>query len=175
MQTLKIALAIIGALLLQMLLPNYLRFFRYVDLTLVLTVYFGLQRAPLLGMLTGLALGVGGDAVIGGILGVGGFSKTLIGYVVAVASVRFALENPLARMAIVAVASAANTILFIGLYLMLEQPVAELSGYGALGRMIGWRALADTGAAIVVFMILDRIFAEQSAARRMAIKKRFYE
>jgi rod shape-determining protein MreD len=174
-QTLKIALVIIGALLLQMLLPTYLAFFKYVDLPLVLTVYFGLQRAPLLGMLTGVALGVSGDAVMGGVLGVGGFSKTLIGYVVAVASVRFALEHPLARLAIVAVASAANTVLIIGLYLMLEQPVFELSGYGALGRLIGWRALADTGTAIVIFMILDRLFAEQTTARRMAIKKRFYE
>lgn len=175
MQTLKIALAIIGALVLQMLLPNYLTFFKYVDLALVLTVYFGLQRAPLLGMLAGVALGVGGDAVTSGILGVGGFSKTLIGYVVAVASVRFALENPLARLAIVAVASAANTVLLVGLYLMLEQPVVELSSYGALGRAIGWRMLADTGAAIVGFVILDRVFSEQTAARRMAIRKRFYE
>ena len=175
MQTLKIALAIIGALLLQMLLPKYLDFFKYVDLPLVLTVYFGLQRAPLLGMFTGVALGMGGDAVMGGVLGVGGFAKTLIGYVVAVASVRFALEHPLLRLAIVALASAANTVLIIGLYLMLEQPVVDLSGYGALGRLIGWRVLADTSLAVVIFVILDRMFAEQTAARRMAIKKRFYE
>ena len=52
MQTFKIALAILVALLLQMLLSNYLGFFKYVDLSLVMTVYFGLQRAPMLGIST---------------------------------------------------------------------------------------------------------------------------
>ncbi|HJQ26090.1 MAG TPA: rod shape-determining protein MreD [Blastocatellia bacterium] len=162
-------------LLLQMLLPNYLPFFKYVDLPLVVTVYFGLQRAPMLGMLTGTALGLGGDRVAGGILGVGGFAKTLIGYLVAMASVRFALENPLARLAIVALSSVTNTVLFIGLNLMLERPVAEAGTYGGLGRLVGWKVLADTAAAIVMFIVLDRVFSEQAAARRMAIKKRFYE
>jgi rod shape-determining protein MreD len=174
-QTFKIILTIFIVLLLQMLLPNYLPFFRYVDLPLVVTVYFGLQRAPMLGMLTGTALGLGGDRVAGGILGVGGFAKTLIGYLVAVASVRFALENPLARLAIMAVSSAANTVLFIGLYLMLEQPLSEVATYGALGRLVGWKMLGDTAAAVVLFIVLDRVFSEQAAARRMAIKKRFYE
>ena len=175
MQTFKIILTIFVVLLLQMLLPNYLPFFSYVDLPLVVTVYFGLQRAPMLGMLAGTALGIGGDAVASGVLGVGGFAKTLIGYLVAMASVRFALENPLARLAIVALSSAANTVLFIGLNLMLEQPVAEIATYGALGRLVGWKVVGDTATAIVMFIVLDRVFSEQAAARRMAIRKRFYE
>jgi rod shape-determining protein MreD len=174
-QTVKIALTILVALLLQMLLSNYLGFFKYVDFALVMAVYFGLQRATLLGMLTGLVLGLGGDAVVGGILGVGGFSKTLIGYLAAVTSIKLSLENPLARLAVVAVASAANTILFVGLHLMLDQPLADVSTYAGLGKIVGWRVLGDTGTAVVLFLILDRVFAEQTAARRMAIKKRFYE
>ncbi|MFL6214933.1 MAG: rod shape-determining protein MreD [Blastocatellia bacterium] len=175
MQTFKIVLTIFVVLLLQMLLPNYLPFFKYVDLPLVVTVYFGLQRAPMLAMFSGLALGLGGDALAGGVLGVGGFAKTLIGYLVAVASVRFALENPLARLAMVALSSATNTVLFIGLYLMLDQPLPEVATYADLGRRVGWGTLGDTAMAIVVFIVLDRIFSEQAAARRMAIKKRFYE
>jgi rod shape-determining protein MreD len=174
-QTLKIALTIFVALLLQFLLPNYLGFFKYIDLPLIVTVYFGLQRDPILGMLTGVALGVGGDAVIGGVLGVGGFSKTLIGYLVAMASIKLSLENPLARLAVVAVASAANTLLYAALYQMLEQPLSDASTWSDLGKIIGWRALADTVTAIVIIIMLDRIFAEQTAARRMAIKRRFYE
>jgi hypothetical protein len=41
--------------------------------------------------------------------------------------------------------------------------------------MAGWKALGDTVAAIIVFIILDRVFYEQATARRMAIKRRFYE
>ena len=114
MQTFKIALTIVVALLLQMLLSNYLRFFRFIDLPLLVTVYFGLQRAPVLGMVTGMIAGLGGDAVAGGILGVGGFTKTLIGYLVGAASVRLSLENPLARLSVVAIASAGSTVLFVG-------------------------------------------------------------
>ena len=175
MQTVKIALTILVALLLQMLLSNYLGFFKYVDLALVMTVYFGLQRALLLGMLAGLVLGIGGDAVTSEIVGVGGFSKTLIGYLAALTSVKLSMENPLARLAAVAVASVVNTILHVGLHLMLEQPLVDASTYAGLGKTVGWRVLGDTGTAIVLFLILDRVFAEQTAARRMAIKKRFYE
>ena len=93
----------------------------------------------------------------------------------AVTSVKLSMENPLARIAAVAVASAVNTILHVGLHLMLEQPLADASTYAGLGKTVGWRVLGDTGTAVVLFLILDRVFAEQTAARRMAIKKRFYE
>lgn len=177
MQTFKIALVIVAALLLQMLLSKYLGVFQYIDLPLLVTVYFGLQRAPVLGMVTGMIAGLGGDAVVGGILGVGGFSKTLIGYLVGVASVRLSLENPLARLAVVAVASAASTVMFVGLYQMLEQEQAlpHVSTWSQFGATIGWKTLADTLASIVLFLVLDRLFSEQATARRMAIRKRFYE
>jgi rod shape-determining protein MreD len=174
-QTFKIALTIVVALLLQMLLPNYLRFFQYVDLPLVVTVYFGLQRAPVIGMVTGMIAGLGGDAVQGGILGVGGFSKTLIGYVVGAASVRLSLENPLARLSAVAVSSAANTVLFVGLNQMLEQALPHVTTWPEFGATIGWKVLGDSVTSIVIFVVLDRLFSEQAAARRMAIRKRFYE
>lgn len=175
MQTFKIALTIVVALLLQMILPTYLGFFRYIDLPLVVTVYFGLQRAPVLGMVTGMIAGLGGDAIGGGILGVGGFSKTLIGYVVGAASVRLSLENPLARLSVVAVASAANTVLFVGLNQMLEQTLPFVSTWAAFGKTIGWKVLGDSVSSIIIFMVLDRVFSEQATARRMAIRKRFYE
>jgi rod shape-determining protein MreD len=174
-QTFKIALTIIVALLLQMLLSKYFGVFQYIDLPLLVTVYFGLQREPVLGMVTGMIAGVGGDAVEGGILGVGGFSKTLIGYVVGTASVKLSLENPLARLAVVAVASAANTALFVALHQMLEQSLPRVSTWAEFGVTIGWKALGDSVTSIVMFVALDRFFSEQTAARRMAIKKRFYE
>jgi rod shape-determining protein MreD len=180
-QTFKIAVTILVALFLQLLLSNYLSVCRYLDLALLVTVYFSLQRAPIKGMLTGLAAGLGADAIRGGILGVGGFSNTLIGYIISMASVKLSLENRLARLGVVALASIANTLLFVGLYLMLEQNrIAEqilpfTNTWAQLGRTLAYKALADVAAALVVFVILDRVFYEQSTARRMAIKRRFYE
>ena len=175
MQTFKIALTIIIALFLQMLLPEHLRFFRYIDLPLLVTVYFSLQRAPFLAMTVGMVAGVGGDAIGGGILGVGGFSKILIGYLIAVTSIKFSLENPLVRLLVVAPASATNTILFAGLNLMLEQFLPNLDTWGAFGKNLAWKVLADTVTALFLFIALDRVFVEQSQARRMAIKRRFYD
>ena len=169
-----VGLAIIAALALQTS-PFFGRNGAGIDLVLVVVVWAALQFGPAAGLLTGAAAGLAQDVLSAGIIGVGGFSKTLIGYLVAVTSVRFSLENPLARLAIVAVASAANTVLFVGLHLMLEQPLADVSTYAGLGKTVGWRALGDTSTAVVLFLILDRVFAEQTAARRMAIKKRFYE
>jgi rod shape-determining protein MreD len=180
-QTFKILLTIAVALFLQLLLAKYLKFFKYIDLALLVTVYFSLQREPVLGMVVGLGAGLGGDIIAGGILGVGGFSKTLIGYIISMASVKLSIENPLARLAAVALASIANTALFIGLYQMLEQNqipdrISPLTGsWAQLLRTGGYKALADTLAAVIIFIILDRVFYEQATARRMAIKRRFYE
>ena len=179
MQSLKVALTIIIALLLQMVLPMVLPkdlpFFQYVDLALLITVYFSLQRAPMIGMLVGVIGGIGQDAIGGGILGVQGFAKTLLGYLVAIASIRFSLENPLARLGVVAVAAAAHTVLFAGLHMVLEDPLPYTAAWGQFGKVLGKTVLADGAASLAVFALLDRIFPEQHAARRMAIGKRFYE
>lgn len=175
MQTVKIAITLLLALLLQMLLSKHLKFFQYIELPLLLTVYFSLMRDPVLGMMAGMVSGLGGDVIGGGILGVGGFTKTLIGYGIAAFSIRFSLENPLARLGIVAVASAVNTILVVGLYLMLQQTLQNLGAWGDFGKTLGWKTLGDTLTSIPLFMILDRVFSEQAQATRMAVKRRFYE
>lgn len=174
-QTFKIALTIVVSLLLQMLLTKYLVFFRYIDLPLLVTVYFALQRSPIMGMLVGTVSGIGFDIIGAGILGVRGFSKTLIGYLVAITSIKFSLENPFARLAVVAVASAADTVIFIGLNLMLENSLPGVNTWAQFGKIIGWRTLGDTTTAVILYLLLDRLFSEQAAARRMAIKRRFYE
>lgn len=175
MQTLKIALTIFVALLLEMLLSKRLWFFQYLDLPLAITVYFSLQRAPVLGMITGAAAGIAGDAVDGGVLGTGGFAKTLLGYIIAILSIKFPLQNPLARLAVVAVASTTSTIIYVGLNLMLDREISYVANWIEFSRILGWKTLADTLASIPVFFILDRVFPDQPAASRMAIKKRFYE
>jgi hypothetical protein len=58
---------------------------------------------------------------------------------------------------------------------MLEQSLPYVSTWAEFGKTIAWKVLADCLASIVLFVILDRIFSEQAAARRMAIRKRFYE
>ena len=174
MQTVKIAITLVVALLLQMLLPKHLGFFQYIELPMLITVYFAMLRDPLLGMTVGLICGLGSD-LGGGPLGVGGFSKTLIGYVISAVSIKFPLENPFARLGIVALATAVNVVLVVGLYMMLEQSPKNVSSWGEFGRLVGWRVLGNILTSVPLFIILDRIFSEQAQATRMAVKRRFYE
>ncbi len=172
MYNVKIALTILIAILLQFLLPKPLPFFRYVDLPLLITVYFSLQRAPQLGMWIGALAGIGGDVIAGGIPGVGGFAKTLIGYLIGLTSIKVALDNPFAKLGVVAAASATNTVFFIGLYLLLEQDLPQVSNWSQFGKTLGWSVLADTLAAIFVFYGLEKVFPKQP---EIALRKRFYE
>jgi rod shape-determining protein MreD len=174
-QSLKIALTILVALLLQMVLPTQLAFFQRIDLPLLVTIYFSLQRAPIMGMVVGVAAGIGGDLIAGGIIGIRGFTKTLLSYFIAMLSIRFSLENPLVRLAVVAVASAANEVLYVGLNMMLEQSLPYIGNWSEFGKAIGKTVLLNLIASIPIFLVLDRVFPEREAAGRMAIRKRFYE
>jgi rod shape-determining protein MreD len=175
LQTLKIVITVAVALLLQMLLPKHLRLLQYIELPLLVTVFFSLMRSPLLGMLVGAPAGIGGDIIGAGVLGVGGFAKTLIGYVISTVSIKFPLDNPLARLGVVALASAANTILVVGLLLILEQSIQNVGTWGEFGKVLGFKTLGDTLASIPLFLFLNKLFPDQSQAKRMALKRRFYE
>ena len=174
MQKVKIVIVLILLLLLQMILPKHLGIFGYIELPLLGTIFFSLMRSPLQGMWTGVVAGLGEDIISGtNIFGINGFSKTLIGYCIGRASVNFPLENPLARLGIVALASFADTIMVVGFYIILEQPIPVGAWY-EFGRLIGFKVLGDTLTSIPLFILLNRLFPEQKEAGRMAVKKRYY-
>jgi rod shape-determining protein MreD len=176
LQTLKIVITVAVALLLQMLLPKHLRVFQYIELPLLVTIFFSLMRSPRLGMRVGATAGLGTDIIGGGgILGVSGFSETLIGYVIASVSIKVPLDTPLARLGIVALASASNTILVVGFLLMLEQSIQHVGAWSEFGKTLGFKTLGDTLASIPLYMFLNRLFPDQTQTKRMAIKRRFYE
>ena len=174
MQKVKIVIVTVILLVLQMILPKYLGFFQYIELPLLGTIFFGLMRSPLQGMWTGALAGLGKDIINGtDVIGINGFSKTLIGYCLGRASLTFPLENPLARLGIVALASFTDTIIVVGFNIILEQPMPVGAWYD-FGRRVGFKVLGDTLTSIPLFMILNRLFPEQKEAGRMAVKKRYY-
>jgi rod shape-determining protein MreD len=173
-QKVKIVIVLVILLVLQMILPKYLGFFRYIELPLLGTIFFGLMRSPLQGMWTGALAGLGKDIINGiDVLGINGFSKTLIGYCLGRASLTFPLENPLARLGIVALASFTDTIIVVGFNIILEQSIPVGAWYD-FGRRVGFKVLGDTLTSIPLFMILNRLFPEQKEAGRMAVRKRYY-
>jgi hypothetical protein len=61
------------------------------------------------------------------------------------------------------------------LYQMLEHPLPFAATWGVFGKTLGWKVVGDIIVGFALFLLLDRIYPEQSAAQRMAIKRRYYE
>ena len=98
MAQLKIILSVALAAILQSSLRQIWPALVYIDLPLIVTVYFALQRDAVRAVLVGCFTGVATDALSRGLLGAGGFTKTLVAYLIATLTTYISLDNPLARI-----------------------------------------------------------------------------
>jgi rod shape-determining protein MreD len=86
------------AVLFQVYVPLFIQYLAYLELPLLVTVYFGLMRRnPAGGAVTGAAIGLVQDSLSHQPLGIFGLVKTLVGYFAASVSMRFDVDNPLMR------------------------------------------------------------------------------
>ena len=92
-----------------------------IDLVLVVVVWTALQFGPAAGLLTGMAAGLAQDALSGGIIGVGGFAKTLVGFMAGVFGSQFIVTNALPRFVVLFVGAAVHAFCFLGLYSVIER------------------------------------------------------
>jgi rod shape-determining protein MreD len=84
----------LAAILLQVYLPLFFSFSVYLELPLLVTVYFSLmRRQPIGGIFIGAAVGLAQDSLSHQPLGMFGIVKTLVGYFAASVSLRFDVEN----------------------------------------------------------------------------------
>ncbi len=71
------------------------RYLSYLELPLLVTVYFSLmRRSPIAGVLFGAGIGLAQDSLSRSYFGMFGIVKTLVGYFAASVSQRFDVENP---------------------------------------------------------------------------------
>jgi rod shape-determining protein MreD len=162
MRHLKIALVVALAVVLQSSLPAIWPPFVYVDLPLVVVVYFALQRDPLQSLVIGAAAGLAMDAVGGGgLLGAGGFSKTLVAYLIASLATRVMLDNPLVRIPVLAGASLLDSLLFVLLHRMLSQPSLK-----PFAETASFKLIATTVVGTLIIYILDTFFSDRARQRR---------
>jgi rod shape-determining protein MreD len=83
------------AILFQVYVPRFLPFLGFLELPLLVTIYFALtRRQPISGALFGAAVGIVQDSLSQQLLGMYGIVKTLVGYFAASVSMRFDVENP---------------------------------------------------------------------------------
>lgn len=94
--------AVLAALVVALLLQTTIAGMSYkagtlVNFVLVTVVYVALSFGAVAGLLTGAAGGLVQDAIAGGVVGVGGLSKTLTGFVIGVLGAQFIVSQPPAR------------------------------------------------------------------------------
>ncbi len=95
----SIILIPLAAILFQVYVPQFIKYLSYLELPLLVTVYFALmRRSPVTGVLFGAGVGLAQDSLSSHPLGMFGIVKTLVGYFAASVSQRFNVENPGVRM-----------------------------------------------------------------------------
>src|SRR5277367_6554756 len=94
----SIILIPLAAILFQVYVPQFIKYLSYLELPLLVTVYFALmRRSPVTGVLFGAGIGLAQDSLSDHHLGMFGIVKTLVGYFAASVSQRFDVENSAIR------------------------------------------------------------------------------
>ena len=89
----------LAALVIQAWLPRVLGRFMYMDLPLLITIYFVLnRRSPIHGTVLGAILGMAQDGLTQGAIGIHGIANTVVGFLAASVGIRVVVENNVIRM-----------------------------------------------------------------------------
>lgn len=167
MPQLRIAAVLVLAILLQLSLRNVWPPLAFIDLPLVIVVYVALQREAWQALITGTLAGLAVDAASGGVLGAGGFSKTLTAYIIFFAATRVNLENPLLRIPLLAAAAALDGSIYVGLHRLLGQPLQA-----PFVQTIAYRVIGTTIVGTLALLMLDNLLSAKARQKRQFADRR---
>jgi len=87
------------ALLFQFYVPLLIPVLRFLEIPLLITIYFGMmRRSQVGGLFTGMVLGLAVDSLSGNPIGMVGICRTLVGYFSASIALRIDVEHPVIRL-----------------------------------------------------------------------------
>ncbi len=133
-----------------------------VNLVLVAVVYLALAYGAVTGMLAGTIGGLAQDALAGGIVGIGGMSKTIIGFAVGVLGAQFNLSTTVPRLVMFVAATFVHELMFEGLHAMIGgRP------FGPQNSATMVQALVNGLVGVTTFMLVER-GPETMQRRRMS-------
>lgn len=160
MKTAAVVLAIVGALALQTTLSGMLTGGAIaVNLVLVAVVFLALSYGAVTGTLAGMVGGLAQDALAGGLVGLGGMTKTVIGFFVGVLGAQFNLSTTVPRLVMFVAATLVHHALFEGLHALISGRPVALQWSAVLIQ-----ALANALLGIVAFFIVEK--GPEAAQRR---------
>ena len=142
-----------------------------INLVLVAVVYVGLAFGPVMGLLAGTAGGLAQDALAGGIVGVGGLTKTLVGFMVGVLGTQFIVSQPFPRFITFVGATLVHELCFHALYALAESRPFSLQFMAAARQ-----ALVNGMVGTIAFHVVERgpELLQRRAARRASYGRRRY-
>jgi rod shape-determining protein MreD len=169
MRVTAVLAAVVLAVLLQVALARYAIGGRWVfDFVLVGVTFAALQGGAVAGMLAGTLGGLLQDILSGGVVGVGGLAKTIVGCLVGVVGTQFVLVRPYGRMVIVAAATVAHRLIVLGL-----QALIDLQWFGVSWGGLLIETAINAGVALLLFQAASAgILARQRLSRRSSFSRR---
>jgi rod shape-determining protein MreD len=131
-RALVVLLILVAAITLQTTISRFFVGRMPLDLVLVAVVYVALSFGPVAGLLGGTVAGLVQDALSGGILGIGGLAKTIVGFLAGTIGTQFIVSSALPRFVMFFVASIVHTACFMGIYALLPEARATAVPYGQI-------------------------------------------
>lgn len=122
-----------------------------VNLVLVAVVFIALAFGPGMGVLAGSAGGLTQDALAGGLIGIGGFSKTLVGFLVGVLGAQFIVAQPVPRFVMFFGATLVHEVCFQALHAIVETRSLRMHLRGVLTQ-----AAVNAIVGVIAFQLAER-------------------
>jgi rod shape-determining protein MreD len=132
-----------------------------VNLVLVAVIFVALAYGPGTGLFAGTAGGIAQDALAGGIIGVGGMAKTLVGFFVGVLGAQFIVSQPLPRLVMFVGATLVHELCYQAVTALIESRGFRLDFSAAL-----MQAFVNGFVGVVAFLVVEQ--APGLAQRRQA-------
>jgi rod shape-determining protein MreD len=144
----------LAAILFQVYVPRFFTYLAYLELPLLVTVYFSLmRRSPPAGVLFGMCIGLAQDSLVPNHpLGMFGIVKTLVGYFAASVSQRFEANSPLLRLVLAFFFFFFHQFFY---WVLARALLGEAVSFEPLQTLV--LAVLNAAVAVPLFHILDKL------------------
>ena len=140
------------ALIFQAYLPLYFSFVTFLNLPLLVVIYFALGgRNPVAGLFAGALIGLMQDSISGRMIGLFAITNTIIGYAASFVSTRLDTENSGVRFLSTFIFC---QIHFLCIFLLGSILPGETAEFAPLRNLLA--ALVNSLAGVLLFKVLDR-------------------
>jgi len=143
----------LAAIAFQVYVPLFFQFFNFLEMPLLVVVYFAImRRTQISGLLIGALIGLAQDSLFHNPLGMYGIDKTLVGYFAASVGMRFDVEHGLIRLLLCFLFYVLHQFLYwvIARALLSQQLVLDLPHTALLG-------LLNAVVGVALFAFLDKL------------------